>query len=87
MTEDETLARAHRAQSELSITKDLFETMRAELLKKWAATSSNDVGTREKMFEAYGTINLVERALQAAVTAGRVVVHNAETAELLSPRR
>lgn len=87
MTEEEAIERGHRAYAELAVTQSVFDDMRAELLKRWAATGSGDTATREKMFEAFTTINTVEKALKEAVDAGKVAAHSQEMAALLTPRR
>lgn len=86
MTDDEVLAKAHRAYNELVETKAIFDKMRESLVARWAATGIDSTDHREKLFNNYATINAVERALREAVDAGKYVEHAREAVAQLGPR-
>lgn len=86
MDDQQAIERAHRAYSELTEIQATFDKMRTALIERWAATGFDKTDHREKLFNAYSTINSVERALRESVDAGRVSTNALEMAALLQPR-
>lgn len=85
MTDEETIARAHRAYSEMTETQAIFEKLRNGMVERLINTSIEQGPLREKMYFALQTINTVERALREAVDAGEVSKFALRQAELLRP--
>ena len=83
----ETIAKANRAERELIETREVVTQLRAAIIEKWAATGIDAVDTREKLYAHYNALNAVLSALQASVTSGVIERANAETAAILAPAR
>jgi hypothetical protein len=85
LTQEQRLERSSRAAVELSMTEEAFAELRLKIIEKWAATTTDQVETREKLFMAVHALDVVKKALIRVAADGQVLQHSAEVAELLAP--
>lgn len=65
-------SRAAKAQSELSITREVLNTLRASAFEKIAASSSNETLFRENLYRTVQVVDALTKHLQGIVDAGKV---------------
>jgi hypothetical protein len=61
-----------RAEQELLLTGDAFQTLKAEYIKAWEATPLRDNDGRERLWQAVQIVGKVESHLRQTVANGRV---------------
>jgi type VI protein secretion system component VasK len=81
MGEAERLERAERARSELMLTEQAFDKLRASLTEKLLTTTLEQSGLRERLYSAVQSLDAVREALRQAVQDGDVVNYQTLLAE------
>lgn len=67
-------ARGHRAKALLEddILKSAFDTLRADYLKFWEATTARDTDARERLWQAVQILGKVQTHLETVVSNGNL---------------
>jgi hypothetical protein len=85
MTEQDRIAKGHRAAKELRETDEAFAKLEAQLIEQWKSASPGHVDLKERLHAAVWTLNAVRTALRAVVDDGAIATQALAQANLLRP--
>jgi hypothetical protein len=73
MSDDsQAIARGHRAERELELTRSAFERLKTAAIEEWTSTAMDQVAKREKLFIVVSTLDAVRTALLQVADDGKM---------------